>query len=63
MTNGKKLVENFTVQRKKKKKKKKRLYSVQRFVISFKITEENNKIGKHIIINLIFQRYKIFKTS
>lgn len=57
-----KLVENFTVYRKKKKDYI--LYNVFVFsVISFQITEENNKIGKHIIINLIFQRYKIFKTS
>lgn len=49
--------------RERRRRKKKRLYSVQRFVISFKITEENNKIGKHIIINLIFQKYKTFKTS
>lgn len=57
-----KLVENFTVYRKKKKDYI--LYNVSVFsVISFQITEENNKIGKHIIINLIFQRYKIFKTS
>lgn len=62
MTNGKTCWKFYCIE--KKKKKDYILYNVSVFsVISFQITEENNKIGKHIIINLIFQRYKIFKTS
>lgn len=61
MTNGKTCWKFYCIE---KKKKDYILYNVSVFsVISFQITEENNKIGKHIIINLIFQRYKIFKTS